>query len=194
MKGITWVGTAAIAIVCTMVVVVIASQLFPTIRYAPFSPCWGIMRSHTDEIYLYLEGKMSAFRIGDKYEHEIKMGDCVTYFLFVNKDTVKKVGGLESKLKGICPPGEAYMIVSPKMKEATKWWNLPAKAWEEVKSFWKDLGGIEPICYPLNKTLVKDICIKGPSADKPSCELNLTFNIGDKYDLEIESTCEECKI
>lgn len=194
MRGITWVMSAAIAIICTMIVLVIASALFPIIRYAPFSPCWGTIRSHTDEIYLYLEGKMSAFRTGDKYEHEIKMGDCVTYFLFVNKGTVQKAGELESRLKGICPPGKSYMIVSPKMKETTPWWNLPAKAWEEVKAFWKDLGGVKPICYPFNKTFVKDICIKGPPADSPSCELNLTFNIGDQYDLKVKGTCGGCEI
>lgn len=149
-KGITVTTILVIAsIVFLLITIVAVSQLWPLVRYGPFSPCWGSAASRVNNLAgIDLLKRPQTFSVGD----------CMSGIYFVNKgyldQTREHISEEEWDYIG-CDEGASYVLAVPVKNSGDLGWNFwewPEDVWKKLVEFWKnDIGGIKPICKVLDR-------------------------------------------
>jgi hypothetical protein len=139
-----------ISLVILFIAIALLVQVWPAVRYGPFSPCWGASITKINNL-----AGMDLL----KKPHYFSVGDCISAIHFVNEEEIDETRSSISNDDWDdyinCGEGKSFIFVVPIADTSgfgRKFWEWPKEIWDELIELWQeDLGGIGPICKVLDR-------------------------------------------
>jgi hypothetical protein len=165
-------------------------QMWPWIRYGPFSPCWAEAVASVNTL--------AGFDLL-REPQTIKLGDCLNALYLVNGDTLDEISEeiKEFKKELDCPDGgKSYVIAVPILEGGEFSWNIfkwPREALRELKERFYEKVGLKTYC----KILSRERPYKNPTPFKAGGKIYCVDIAKDKetetYTVYFcEGSCDEC--